>query len=157
MENIKPHQLAAELADTGYEVVNGRVESERLGDVIIRAQGVWRQLLHTRFEQDEHGYVSLEMTDSVGDYQTPSDNIDSITAVYNTPRGQVTRLGGIARIGARAAKATAYIAGKGRTEREPLLPEDPRWDAVVGTIGRAIDSSWDYKNKIDAQARLDER
>ncbi|HYH75025.1 MAG TPA: hypothetical protein VD735_03610 [Candidatus Saccharimonadales bacterium] len=151
MEHMRPHQLAVELANTGYEVVNGRVESERLGGLIVRAEGVWRQLLKTRFEEDENGHVVFELSDSIGDYQTPSDHIDSITAVYNDPRGRVTRLGGIARLSTHAEKATAYIAGKSRTEREPLLPEDPRWDAVVGTIERAVDHSWDLKRISDEQ------
>src|SRR5687768_3405350 len=95
MEQMKPHQLAAELANTGHEVVNGQVESARLARVIERAQAVWRDLLHSTFESHEHGHDNLSMTDSQGDYQTASAHIDSIRVTYHDQRGRVTPLGSI--------------------------------------------------------------
>jgi hypothetical protein len=137
-EALRPHELAEQVADAGYEVVNGRVESERLANLIDRSQAVWRQLAAGQFEADEHGHVAMSVDDWVGDYQTSSgDHVDGLNLYFHDPRGSRTPLGSVKRLSPANHKATANVAtGEGRSE--PLLPSDPRWDAVVGVVERAI-------------------
>ena len=146
---IRPHEMAAELMDTPHPVENGWVRSERLGSVIDRSQGVWRQLIRQTFDNNEHGHVTFTLKDSQSDYTQSGDHVDAIEVVHNSPRGNVVRLGGINRVTGYSRHATAYTFEK--EKRIPLLPDDRHWDAVVGTIERAIDVSWEAQRSINEE------
>jgi hypothetical protein len=139
-EELRPHELAEQIMQADYEIVRGRVESLRLGQLIDRSQTVWRELARGTFEENEYGHATIGIDDWKGDYLTDSgDHVDGLKVYFHDPRGNITELGGIARVeGPYSDKGTATVmTGEGKSE--PLLPDDRRWDAVVGTIERAID------------------
>ncbi len=141
-EQLRPDQLAEQILGSDYETTSGRVESLRLGNLIDRSQRVWRQLKINRFEENEYGYATFEVHDWVGDYMTDSgDHVDALEVQFHDPLGNVTRLGRVARLDSYSPKATAYVY-TGGDRKEPLLPNDARWDAVVGVTERAIDTCY---------------
>jgi hypothetical protein len=147
-ERLSPRELAEQLKTTaGYEIVNGRVESEQLARLIDRSQAVWHELKDGRFEEDEDGYATIEVQDWTSDYQTDSgDHVDALRVHFHDPEGGFVPLGCVSRIGFTNRLATAEVA---KTERQsdPLLPGDKRWDAVVGVVERAIAECEQTKKK----------
>lgn len=144
---MRPHDMARQMAGRGHEIRNGRVESVQLGTLLTRSQQVWRDLKQERFEEDEHGYVTFKIVDWLGDFQTASgDHVDGIEVEFHDPHGRVTPLGRVTRLTSGDHRATAsVVTGKGKYK--PLLPTDKRWNPVVGTIERAIEACWRRKGK----------
>jgi hypothetical protein len=134
-EAMQPHELAQEINQADYEVVDGQVKSARLAELIDRSQTVWRALARGQFEQNEHGYVHIGIRDWTGDFQTPSgDHVDALDVDHYDLQGKRTPLGSVARLDASLATATVS-----QGERSvPLLPSDRRWNAVVGAAERAV-------------------
>jgi len=137
-EGLRPHELARQLRKAGHEIVNGRVESRRLGEMLTRSEGVWRQLAKGKFEENEFGYATIAVEDWESDYtHSAGDHVDALRVTYHDPQGYVVELGKVARLSPSHPLGTATISSNSGS-REPLLPQDDRWDAVVGTIERAI-------------------
>jgi hypothetical protein len=137
-EGLRPHEVASEIMQADYRTANGRVESLRLNSLIDRSETVWRELAAGSFERNEYGHTTVGIEDWTGDYQTPSgDHVDGLKVYFHDPYGTITELGGIRRIEGASNVATARVF-KGEGQFEPLLPDDRRWDAIVGTIERAI-------------------
>ena len=112
-ERLRPHELAAKVTSAGYEVKQGRVESERLGGLIRQSETVWRELAQGRFDEDEFGYATIGIEDWVGDYRTESgDHVDALNLHYHDPNGNITPLGRIARLESYSSRATVYVAVK---------------------------------------------
>lgn len=146
-EQMRPHELAEQILQSDYEIVAGRVESERLNGLIDRSQTVWQQLARGKFEENEFGHATFGIEDWVGDYMTPSgDHVDALRVYFHDPHGSVVLLGSVSRTGSYSGKATASVfTGEGK--REPLLPNDPRWNAVVGVVERAIETCQKQKRE----------
>lgn len=144
-EGLRPHELASQIMDVGgYEIRNGRVESERLAGLIDRSEQVWQELKSGTFEEDEFGHATIGVEDWESDYLTAAgDNVDALRVYYHDPRGNITTLGRVHRIDTKR-KATATVHTS-ENQTEPLLPNDARWNAVVGTIERAIQQCLDEK------------
>lgn len=107
-------------------------------DMIDTAQRVWRTLRDERFEATRLGHVALDIIDESGfNEASRPDHIDGLDVRYVDPSGYSTKLGGIRRRYREVRGGAAYVH-KSPTDTERLYPHDPRWDAVVGTIGRAI-------------------
>ena len=107
-------------------------------DMLKNSESVWRQLKNGQFEQDEYGYVTLRVLDYESDYTNwrgSGDNVDGIVVFHNAPSGFKTELGGIYKVKPSAGKV---IARSSANRKETIDPNDTRWDAIVGTIGRAI-------------------
>jgi len=136
-EGLRPHELAAHLAGA-YEVVNDRVESETLCELITHSQKVWRELIKGEFEKDENGWVQIGAEDWSQDYQSPhTDRVDALNVTYHGQAGRRTLLGSVRRLPEKYGYATATVNNRnGRMEW--LLPDDPRWNAVVGVVERAV-------------------
>ncbi|HSX31169.1 MAG TPA: hypothetical protein VLE99_04590 [Candidatus Saccharimonadales bacterium] len=146
-EQMRPHELAEQLRKAGHEIVNGRVESTRLGDMLTRSSKVRSMLATNRFEENEFGYATIAIEDWESDYQQYSGgHVSALRVTYHDPQGYVVELGGVARTHGRSPLGTATISGM--EGQEPLLPQDERWDAVVGTIERAIDTCYRYASNI---------
>lgn len=143
MENLRPHEIAEQLQQSGYEIVNDRVESARLGQTIDRGDCVSEYLQAGKFEQNEYGYVGLT---AKGDPNSDGEGsrLHAVDVQFVDPLGRRIPLGGIYRINSYDVKATAYATNSDGTP-ERLLPDDPRWDAIVGTVERAVDQSWKQK------------
>ena len=134
-ELLRPHEVAEQLRNAGHEVANGRVESRRLGELLDRSQAVWERLAKGRFEWNEFGYATIAVEDWESDYQQyVPDHVDALRVSYHDPEGRIVDLGRVARVSGHMGTVTI----SGENGPEPLLPQDPRWDAVVGTIERAV-------------------
>ncbi|HEU4966519.1 MAG TPA: hypothetical protein VFT53_03480 [Candidatus Saccharimonadales bacterium] len=144
-ESLRPHELAGQLEESAYAIENGRVESKRLGGMVERSQGVWRELGHGKFEEDEFGHATIGIEDWTSDmYSSGGDHVDALNVYYHDPKGNVTELGRVARLDSFSDKATAYVA-TGEGKKVPLLPTDGRWNAVVGVIERAVNACYEQK------------
>jgi len=137
-KNLQPHELAAQLRNTEYEVVNGRVESTRLGSVLRRLERI--DTYGRRYQENEHGYTTVH-----GLYRGLARDNESYlvgaSVVFHDPIGDQTELGGMQYVGQDRTKATASVQlREGVTE--PLLPEHEAWDVIVGTITNAVDEAW---------------
>lgn len=137
--SMSPRDLARSLSGA-YEVVNGQVRSVRIGNLLDRSQGVWQELLTGEFEQDGSGYVTFGVEDWTSGYDNgDSNHVDALNVYYSTNQGAQTPLGRVARLTAYPGKGTTWVVDQ-HGERMPLLPDDPRWNAVVGATERAIDT-----------------
>ncbi len=147
-EKLRPHELAVQLRKAGHEIVNGRVESRRLGDMITRSEGKRRLLRGLTFEENEFGYATIAVEDWESDYTHDAGNhVDALRVTYHDPEGYVVELGSVERTTTSSPFGTATISSAtGR--HEPLLPQDERWDAVVGTIERAIGACYNELRTI---------
>lgn len=137
-KRLQPHELADQLRQTDYEIVNGRVESARLGAVLKRMDRVY---LHgKRYQENEHGYVSVD-----GLYRgLARDNASYMVGaavVFHDPLGNTTELGSLRYIDQERDKATASLQVR-EGQSEPLLPQHEAWDVIVGTVTAAVDQAW---------------
>ena len=84
--------------------------------------------------------------DWASDMHTDSgDNVDGLKLIFNGADGLKIELGRVTRLESYSRKATAFV-GSGDAI-ESLLPDDNRWDTVVGTLDRAITTCYENKAK----------
>jgi len=140
MPPLKPHQLAEQLQNAPYEVVEGRVESARLGEFILNAS---RLHLSGQYEKTEHGHVAINELVR-GLVRDDGGVTVGLEIAYNNERGSVTELGNIKYIDEKRTKATANVLKPEGGER-PLLPENREWDSIVGVVSRAINQEWERR------------
>lgn len=143
-ERIQPHELAAQLANAEYEIVDGQVASTRLANLIYRADCMHG--LSGKYEQNEHGYVTVERLMRGNPMDSPYTV--GLSVFFHDPHNNQTELGGIRYLDREDPyedrRATVTIRQSESTE-QPLLPDNPAWDVIVGTITRAVETEWASK------------
>jgi hypothetical protein len=138
-EQFKPHELAARLQNAPYEIVDGQVKSERLGSLIRRAAQCG---VYGKFEENEYGHVEIHELQQ-GFAQDCEPYTVGLAVTFKDPVGRETELGRVhySDTHPRSETGTAYVNEPQVGER-PVLPDDPAWDVVVGTVERAVDVCW---------------
>jgi hypothetical protein len=137
-EQFKPHELAARLQNAPYEIVDGQVKSERLGSLIRRAA---RCGVYGKFEENEHGHVQIYELQR-GLARDDAAYTVGLAVTFNDPLGRATELGRLHYIDDEPKLGTAYVNDPEVGAERPLLPEEPAWDVVVGTVERAVEVCW---------------
>ena len=129
MEKMSPAELATKVK--AVEPKNkDRYYDYGIEKLVDAARKVADSLRKGRFEESDNGYVQIVPVDT-------SDNDYSCRAIYGRfdiyfvdNAGYRTELGNIGYY-----KAEVNVSPDAT---EPLYPSDERWDAVVGSVGRAI-------------------
>jgi len=145
-EFVKPHEIAKLVKEVNeHEIVEGRVESVMLANTLNESQLIWRMLRDQKFDENEHGYVTLNVLDWTTDRGETSDNVDGLQVVFTDPNGRKTMLGEIVRTTNRLKATAKKIDTSGA--KKPMLPDDPYWDAIVGTIERAVSTCYEAQQQ----------
>jgi hypothetical protein len=100
-----------------------------VNDLVKAAGKVWRCLKAGKFEETAEGYIKIDPIDT-SDYDYSGCIIGEVETWFVDNSGYAVRLGAI--------DFTTAEANISPNETEPLYPSDDRWDAIVGSIGRAI-------------------
>ena len=137
---LKPHELARQLNQAEYEIVDGRVESRRLGDILKRLDRVSAGVYGKRYDENEYGYASVGVMER-GLARDGASFVVGATVTFHDPQGNETRLGDIQYVDEARTIATVSLQ-TGENQTDPLLPDHAAWDAVVGTVTRAVDQAW---------------
>jgi hypothetical protein len=136
MERVTTHELAHKILNTPPTMERQDILVPGICDMVKSSEPVWRELKKGQFESNEHGFVTLRVLDYESDFtHWAGDNVDGIEVFHTTPSGHKTELGGIYKVRPDTGKVLARLS---INRKESIGPSDERWDAIVGTIGRAI-------------------
>lgn len=108
---------------------------------MYRSQSVWRDLENGKFDYNEHGHIEFNVQDWSTEPSETTDNVDGLVVIFVDPVGFKTELGAIKKnVGSNYATVATAYAHSLDADGEPLMPTDPRWDVIVDTTGRAINT-----------------
>jgi hypothetical protein len=136
---MRAHELAEQMFAAREAELGRDCPSEEAAELLDKCGPYIWKLEYGNFDEDEHGYVRLDLVTGFSDELALIPRVDYVTVKYRTAEGRYTKLGTITRLLGRTANVARVEAMSIWGEKGvSITPDDERWEAVTGPLKSAI-------------------